>query len=87
MNARVPPPLTWHICWIVVDALDPIVFACILNQFKGHRLLRHALINFVVSMSLKFKDEIDFVSFDNLMEEDGNVVYEVSCLASNLKKE
>jgi hypothetical protein len=38
-------------------------------------------------MSLKFKDEIDFVSFDNLMEEDGNVVYEVSCLASNLKKE
>jgi len=24
---------------------------------------------------------------DNLMEEDGNVVYELSCLASNIKKE
>jgi len=32
-------------------------------------------------MSLKFKDEIDFITFHNLMEEDGNVVYELSCLA------
>jgi hypothetical protein len=38
-------------------------------------------------MNLKFKDEIDFATFDNLMEEDGNVVYELSCLASNIKKE
>jgi len=38
-------------------------------------------------MSLKFKDEIDSATFDNLMEEDGNVVYELSCLASNIKKE
>jgi hypothetical protein len=38
-------------------------------------------------MSLKFKDKIDFATFDNLMEEDGNVVYELSCLASNIKKE
>jgi len=38
-------------------------------------------------MSLKFKDEIDSTTFDNLMEEDGNVVYELSCLASNKKKE
>jgi hypothetical protein len=38
-------------------------------------------------MSLKFKDEIDFATFDNLMEEDENVVYEISCLASNIKKE
>jgi hypothetical protein len=37
-------------------------------------------------MSLKFKDEIDFATFDNLMEEDGNVVYEFSCLTSNIKK-
>jgi len=37
--------------------------------------------------SLKFKDEIDSATFDNLMEEDGNVVYELSCLASNIKKE
>jgi hypothetical protein len=32
-------------------------------------------------------DEIDFVTFHNLMEKDGNVVYELSCLASNIKKE
>jgi hypothetical protein len=38
-------------------------------------------------VSLKFKDEIDFVTFDNLMKKDGNVVYELSCLASNIKKE
>jgi hypothetical protein len=38
-------------------------------------------------MSLKFKDEIDSTTFDNLMQEDNNVVYELSCLASNIKKE
>jgi hypothetical protein len=38
-------------------------------------------------MSLKCRDEINFATFDNLMEEDGNVVYELSCLASNIKKE
>jgi hypothetical protein len=39
-------------------------------------------------MSLKFRDKIDFTTFDNLiMKEDGNVVYELSCLASNLKNE
>jgi hypothetical protein len=37
--------------------------------------------------SVKFKDEIDFATFDNLMEENGNVVYKLSCLASNIKKE
>ncbi len=37
-------------------------------------------------MNLKFKGEIDYVTFDNVMEEDGNVVYELSCLASNIKK-
>jgi hypothetical protein len=30
-----------------------------------------------MSTSLKFKDEIDSTTFDNLMEEDGNVVYEL----------
>jgi hypothetical protein len=38
-------------------------------------------------MSLKFKDEIDYATFDNLMETDGNVIYELSCLASNIKNE
>jgi hypothetical protein len=49
-------------------------------------LLSDAL-NFAISMNLKFKDEIDSVTFDNIMEENGNVVYELSCLASNIKKE
>jgi hypothetical protein len=31
--------------------------------------------------------EIDFVTFDNLMEKYANVVYELSCLVSNIKKE
>ncbi len=38
-------------------------------------------------MSWKFKYEIDYVTFDNLMEEDRNVVYELSCLAFNIKEE
>jgi hypothetical protein len=37
-------------------------------------------------MSLKFRDEIDFATFDNLMEKDENIVYELSCLTSNIKK-
>jgi uncharacterized protein YktA (UPF0223 family) len=38
-------------------------------------------------MGLKFKEKIDFVTFDNSMEEDGNVVSKLSCLASNIMKE
>ncbi len=37
-------------------------------------------------MSLKLKDEIDSTTFDNLMEEDENVVYELSYLTFNIKK-
>ncbi len=45
------------------------------------------VVNFAIFLSLKFKDEIDFATFDNLMEEDGNVVYKFSCLAFNIKNE
>ncbi len=62
------------------------MFTCILIQSKGHWLLNDAL-NFAISMSLKFEYESDYVTFDNLMEEDRNVVYELSCLASNIKEE
>ncbi len=44
-------------------------------------------LNYAISISLEFKDEIDFTTFDNLMEEDANVVSQLSCLASNIKKE
>jgi hypothetical protein len=47
-------------------------------------LLSDAL-NCVISMSSKFKDEIDSTTFDNFMKEHENVVYELSCLASNIK--
>jgi hypothetical protein len=43
-------------------------------------------LNLAISMSLKFKDEIDFATFDNLKEKDANVVYDLSCLASNIKR-
>jgi hypothetical protein len=36
-------------------------------------------------MNLNFKIEIDFTTFDNLMEEDVNVVLELSCLVSSIK--
>jgi hypothetical protein len=50
-------------------------------------LVLNDALNFTISMNLKFRDEIDYATFDNLMEEDGNVVYELSYLASNIKKE
>ncbi len=44
-------------------------------------------LNFAIPMSLKFKDEIEtIISFDGLMEEDANVVIELTCLVSNIKK-
>jgi hypothetical protein len=38
-------------------------------------------------MSLKFKDVIDFATFNNLMEENANAIFELSCLVSNIKNE
>jgi len=44
-------------------------------------------LNFAIFTSLKFKDEIDFATFDNVMEGDANVAFELSCLVSNIRKE
>jgi hypothetical protein len=49
-------------------------------------LLSDAL-NFAISMSLNFKDEIDSTTFDNLMKEYANVVFELSHMAFNIKHE
>jgi hypothetical protein len=38
-------------------------------------------------MNIKFKDEIDSTNFDNLMEEDENIAYVLSCVVSNIKRE
>jgi hypothetical protein len=48
-------------------------------------LLSDAL-NYAMSMSIIFKDEIDFTTFNNLMEEYANINFELSCLAFNIKK-
>ncbi len=74
MIRRVPPLLTWHIFQIIVDSIGLVVSIYLLNQNKVHWLLNDAL-NFAISMSLKFKDEIDCATFDNLMEENVNVVF------------
>jgi hypothetical protein len=58
MSAKTPPPLTWHICQIIVDSLGPVVSTWILNQSRGIWLLSDVL-NSIVSMNLKFRDEID----------------------------
>jgi hypothetical protein len=57
-------PQEYHFHWhdtyqIIIDFFGTIVIACISNQCKGHWLLNDAL-NFVISMSLKFKDKINF---------------------------
>ncbi len=44
-------------------------------------------LNFAISMNIKFKDEIHYATFGDLMEEDANVVFELSCLTSNIEKE
>jgi len=64
MNARIPPPLTLHIFHIIIDSFGPLMSTCILNQCKGQWLLNDAL-NSTTFMTLKFKDEIDFATFDN----------------------
>jgi hypothetical protein len=66
---QVPPPLTWHICQIIVDFLSPIVSTCVMNQSCGHLLLSDAL-NYAISMILKLKVGPDVLPFvQNLMEE------------------
>jgi len=71
---------------IIIDFFGSIVSACMLSQSRHYWLLNDAL-NSIIFMSQKFKDKIDFATFDNLMEEDANVIYELLCLVSNIKKQ
>jgi hypothetical protein len=87
LTNRVPPPLTWQLCQIIVDCLSPIVFACIFNQSRGHSLLSDAL-HSAMSMSLKLKEENQIVlSFESLMEGDSIIVSELALLVFNIRKE
>jgi len=87
MTTRVPPPLTWHICQIVVNCFSVVITACVLNQSKGHWLLSDVFYS-TIFMSLKLKKEPkNGPSFQTLMEEDFGVVLELICLASNIRKE
>jgi hypothetical protein len=85
MIGRVPLLLTWHIFQIIVDSIGLVVFVYILNQYKGHWLLNDAL-NFSISMSLKFKDEIDCATFNNLMEDVNFFLNYHVCLPTIKKK-
>jgi hypothetical protein len=38
-------------------------------------------------MNIKFRNGIDYATYGNLMWEDANVVFDLSCLVSNIKKE
>jgi hypothetical protein len=87
MTIRVPPPLTWHICKIVVDCLSLVVITYVLNQSRGHWLLSDAF-HSAISMSLKliiFKKNCTI--FQTLMEEDSGVALELIFLAFNIRKE
>jgi hypothetical protein len=84
---RMPPPLIWHISRILVDYLSPNVFTCVLNMSRGDWLLNDVL-HFVISMSLKLKEERKVIpSFESLMEDDTIIYNELSLLASNIRRE
>ncbi len=55
MFGRMPPLLTWHIFFTIVNHLSPIVFLCVLKQLWSHCVLNDTLC-FVISMSMKLKD-------------------------------
>jgi hypothetical protein len=75
MNARMPPPLTWHIFQIIVDVFSLVMFGYVLNQFKCHWLLNDAL-NYAIFIYWKLKDEFRISSsFDNFMEKESIVVH------------
>ncbi len=80
-----PPPPTWQI--FQMDCLSPTVFACVLNQFRGHWLLNDAL-HFAISMSLKLKNENKIIlSFESLMKDDSIISNELFLLAFNIRRE
>ncbi len=87
MITKVPPPLTWHICQIVIDCFFFVVTICILNQSEGHWLLSGAF-HFAISMSLRLRKETkNAPSFQTLMEKDLGATFELIFLASNSRKE
>jgi hypothetical protein len=81
------PPLIWHISYIVVDCLFPIVCTCVLNQSHGHWLFNDAL-HSTISMSLKLKaKKIIILLFESLIKHDSISFDELSLIAFNVKKE
>lgn len=67
-----------------------IVITCVLNQSRGHWLLKNAL-HVAITMNLKLKEEISNlhtpIILDNLMENDSRVDIELKSFAMNMKKE
>jgi hypothetical protein len=70
-----------------MDCLFLIVSVYGLNQSCGHCLLNDAL-HYAIPMSLKLKEENKIIlSFESLMEDDSIIFYELSLLASNIRRE
>ncbi len=74
---------------IIIDCLFPIVITCVLNQSRGHWLLKDAL-HVAITMNLKLKEEIcnlhSPIILDNLMVIDSRVDIELKSFAMNMKK-
>ncbi len=69
-----------------MDFLFPIVFACVLNQSRGHSLLSNAL-HSTISMNLKLKEKNQvFLSFEILMDDDSIINNELTLMASNIRR-
>jgi hypothetical protein len=69
------------------DFFFQIVFSCVFNQFHGHWFINDVL-HFVISMSLKLKEENKIIpSFESLMEDDSIISDELSLLAFNIRRE
>jgi hypothetical protein len=70
-----------------VDALCPIVVACVLNQSKSHWLLSNALQS-TNTMCLKFRQKIINPStLVSLIDDDFGIAFDIFLFVSNIKRE
>jgi hypothetical protein len=71
----------------LLNFLSLVVISCVLNQSKSHWLLSDAL-QFAIIMCLKFREEITNPStLVNLIDDDFEIVFELSLFTSNIKRE
>jgi len=79
------PPLTWQIFQIIVDCFLQLFQPMFLTNPMVIGLL--VILHFAISTSLKFKEENQIASFENVMDDDSIVINELSLLTSNIRRE